>query len=159
MWQRVEAFERQKRDSWHNTNFKDVPVRFLWKAHKEGKTWFRPATKTTHTYLFNILIQLLIWINLPHQVLQLLFAENLTRKQMYLFFFFFILFASGLYSVWSQNLWLTGTEHFKVSQSCDMLCICLLNMYTITIINPTMLHLESHEMMVCRRHPNLIPQC
>lgn len=47
MWQRVEALGRQKRDSWHNTNFKDVPVPLLWKAHK-GKTWFWPATKTTH---------------------------------------------------------------------------------------------------------------
>lgn len=39
-----------------------------------------------HTHLFNVLIQLLIWIDLPHQVLQLLFTENLRSKQMHPFF-------------------------------------------------------------------------
>lgn len=47
MWQQVDALEKQKWDSRHNTNFKDIPVTFLWKPQK-GKTWFGRAIKTTH---------------------------------------------------------------------------------------------------------------
>lgn len=78
----MEALEGQKRDSWHNTNFKDAPP--LQNHIKERLDLDMPLKP--HTYLFNVLIQLLIWIDLPHQVLQLLFTENLGRKQMHPFF-------------------------------------------------------------------------
>lgn len=85
MWPQVEALERQKRDSWHNTT-SEMSLFYASENHMKERLDLDMPLKP-HTYLFNILIQLLIRINLPHQVLQLLFAENLTGKQKYPFFY------------------------------------------------------------------------
>lgn len=85
----------QKGDSWHNTNFKDAPLPHSLQNHMKERLDLDMPLKP-HTYLFNVLVQLLIWIDLPHQVLQLLFTENLGRKQVHQFFF---IDASRVFSV------------------------------------------------------------
>lgn len=59
-------------------------VCIMFTLHYKRKDFIYLQLKTL-TDLLNILIQLLIRIDLPHQVLQLLLTENLERKQMYPF--------------------------------------------------------------------------